>query len=97
MAAAEDQLEGSVFQGSLRQGAGDKTYMYSSGNSYILSYIVQQLEGKTCRELIQERIGSKIGLGGLPMDVKPRGRLLRRQRRIPDDGTDAAHRPAVLE
>mgnify|MGYP003285453172 FL=1 len=34
----------------------DKTpgevYMYSSGNSYILSYIVQMLEKKTCRRLL---------------------------------------------
>ena len=47
--------------------------MYSSGNSYILSYIVQQLEGKTCRELIQERIGGKIGLGDFPWMLSPEG------------------------
>ena len=36
-----------------------KTCMYSSGNSYILSYIVQKLEGKTCRELVTERVGKR--------------------------------------
>ena len=50
-----------------------QTYMYSSGNSYILSYIVQQLEGKTCKELIQERIGGKIGLGDFPWMLSPEG------------------------
>lgn len=50
-----------------------QTYMYSSGNSYILSYIVQQLEGKTCRELVQERIGKKIGLTDFPWMLSPEG------------------------
>lgn len=50
-----------------------KTYMYSSGNSYILSYIVQKLEGKTCRELVQERIGCKIGLTDFPWMLSPEG------------------------
>ena len=48
-------------------------YMYSSGNSYILSYIVQTLEGKTCRELVQERIGKKIGLTDFPWMLSPEG------------------------
>ena len=43
-----------------------KTFMYSSGNSYILSYIVQKLTGKTCRELVQERVGKEIGLTDFP-------------------------------
>ena len=50
-----------------------KTYMYSSGNSYILSYIVQKLEKKTCRELVQERIGKKIGLTDFPWMLSPEG------------------------
>lgn len=50
-----------------------ETYMYSSGNSYILSYIVQQLEGKTCRELVQERVGRKIGLTDFPWMLSPEG------------------------
>ena len=48
-------------------------YMYSSGNSYILSYIVQQLEGKTCRELVQERVGKKIGLSDFTWMLSPEG------------------------
>ena len=50
-----------------------KTYMYSSGNSYILSYIVQQAEGKTCRELVQERVGKKIGMTDFPWMLSPEG------------------------
>ncbi len=50
-----------------------KTYMYSSGNSYILSWIVQKLEGKTCRELVQERVGKKIGLTDFPWMLSPEG------------------------
>ena len=47
-----------------------KTFMYSSGNSYILSYIVQKLTGKTCRELVQERVGKEIGLTDFPWMLK---------------------------
>ena len=47
--------------------------MYSSGNSYILSYIVQKLEGKTCRELVTERVGRKIGLTDFPWMQSPEG------------------------
>lgn len=50
-----------------------KTYMYSSGNSYILSCLVQKVTGKTCRELIQERVGPKIGLGDFPWMLSPEG------------------------
>ena len=50
-----------------------ETYMYSSGNSYILSYIVQLLEKKTCRELIWERVGKKIGLTEFPWMMSPEG------------------------
>lgn len=50
-----------------------KTYMYSSGNSYILSYIVQKLEGKTCRELVQNRVGKKIGLTDFTWMLSPEG------------------------
>lgn len=55
----------------------DKTpgevYMYSSGNSYILSYIVQMLEKKTCRELVWERVGKKIRLTEFPWMLSPEG------------------------
>ena len=50
-----------------------ETYMYSSGNSYILSYIVQKLEGKTCRDLVQERVGKEIGLNDFPWMLSPEG------------------------
>ena len=50
-----------------------KTFMYSSGNSYILSYIVQKLTGKTCRELVQERVGKEIGLTDFPWMLSPEG------------------------
>ena len=50
-----------------------EVYMYSSGNSYILSYIVQKLEKKTCRELIWERIGKKIGLTEFSWMLSPEG------------------------
>ena len=50
-----------------------KTFLYSSGNSYILSYIVQKLEGKTCRELVQERVGQKIGLTDFSWMLSPEG------------------------
>ena len=44
-----------------------------SGNSYILSYIVQKLTGKTCRELVQERVGKEIGLTDFPWMLSPEG------------------------
>lgn len=50
-----------------------KTYLYSSGNSYILSWIVQKLEGKTCKELIQERVGNVIGLTDFSWMKSPEG------------------------
>lgn len=55
----------------------DKTpgteFMYSSGNSYILSYIVQKLTGKTCSVLVKERIGEKLGLSDFPWMLSPEG------------------------
>jgi CubicO group peptidase (beta-lactamase class C family) len=50
-----------------------KTFMYSSGNSYILSYIVQQVEGKTAQELFQERVGRKLGIPDFPWMKSPEG------------------------
>lgn len=50
-----------------------ETFMYSSGNSYILSYIVQKMEGKTCRELVQERVGKEIGLTDFSWMLSPEG------------------------
>lgn len=47
-------------------------YMYSSGNSYVLSAIVQRLTGKTCREYIRS-IGEKIGLSDFTWSLSPEG------------------------
>ena len=60
------------FQVSFDKEPG-KTYMYSRGHSYILSYSVQKLEKKACRELVQERIGKKIGLTDFPWMLSPEG------------------------
>ena len=37
-------------------------FMYSSGNSYITSAIVQRITGKTCHQLIEEELAPYIGL-----------------------------------
>lgn len=50
-----------------------KTYRYSSGNSYILSCIVQHVTGKTCRELIRQRVGAIIGLSDFDWMLSPEG------------------------
>ncbi len=50
-----------------------KTFMYSSGNSYILSYLVQQVERKTAAALFQDRIGEKIGIKDFPWMMSPEG------------------------
>lgn len=50
-----------------------KEFMYSSGNSYILSYIVQKLTGKTCCALVKERIGTRLGLSNFPWMLSPEG------------------------
>ncbi len=49
------------------------TFMYSSGNSYILSYIVQMVTGKTAHELFWERIGSRIGMNEFTWMRSPEG------------------------
>ena len=48
-------------------------FMYSSGNSYILSAIVQRLTGKTCHEYLREHILEKIGIGGFDWMLSPEG------------------------
>lgn len=48
-------------------------YMYSSGNSYVLSAIVQRVTGKTCRENIREQIGERIGLNDFDWMLSPEG------------------------
>lgn len=48
-------------------------YMYSSGNSYILSAIVQRVTGKTCREYLWEHVTSKIGTRDFDWMLSPEG------------------------
>lgn len=48
-------------------------YMYSSGNSYILSAIVQKVTGVSCRELIEQKLRKKIGLSDFTWSESPEG------------------------
>lgn len=48
-------------------------YMYSSGNSYILSAIVQRLTGETCREYLWEHVTSQIGTRDFDWMLSPEG------------------------
>lgn len=48
-------------------------YMYSSGNSYILSAIVQKVTNKTCHKLIEEYVSNKIGLNKFEWLESPEG------------------------
>lgn len=48
-------------------------YLYSSGNSYVLSAIVQKVTGKTCREYLREKITEKIGTTDFTWDLSPEG------------------------
>lgn len=48
-------------------------YMYSSGNSYVLSAIVQRLTGKTAREYVWEKVTSKIGTRDFDWQLSPEG------------------------
>ncbi|MCI8886752.1 MAG: serine hydrolase [Hungatella sp.] len=48
-------------------------FIYSSGNSYILSAIVQRLTGRTCREYLRENITEKIGTNDFDWMVSPEG------------------------
>jgi len=48
-------------------------YMYSSGNSYILSAIVQRLTKKTCREYLWEHVTGKIGTRNFDWMLSPEG------------------------
>lgn len=49
------------------------TYMYSSGNSYVLSAIVQRLTGKTARDYVWEKVASKIGTRHFDWQLSPEG------------------------
>lgn len=48
-------------------------YQYSSGNSYILSAIVQKVVGKTCKEYLKEHITEKIGMHDFDWMLSPEG------------------------
>jgi len=50
-----------------------RTFIYSSGCSYILSAIVTKRTGRLAADLIAERIGRPLGMGPLPWDVSPEG------------------------
>ncbi len=47
--------------------------MYSSGNSYITSAIVQRITGKTCHQLIEEELAPYIGLEKFSWGESPEG------------------------
>ena len=49
------------------------TFLYSSGNSYILSAIVQKVTGMTCRDLILDVLGKKLGLRDFSWQISPEG------------------------
>lgn len=48
-------------------------YMYSSGNSYVLSAIVQRLTGKTARDYVWEKVACKIGTTHFDWQLSPEG------------------------
>lgn len=48
-------------------------YMYSSGNSYVLSAIVQRVTGKTCKEYLRENITGRIGVSDFTWMLSPEG------------------------
>lgn len=50
-----------------------REFMYSSGNSYVLSAIVQRVTGKTCSEYLKESITETIGLSDFDWMLSPEG------------------------
>ncbi|MBT9779462.1 serine hydrolase [Clostridium sp. MCC353] len=50
-----------------------KRFLYSSGNSYILSAVVQKVTGKTCYEYLQEHLLPEIGIGEFTWQTSPEG------------------------
>lgn len=50
-----------------------REFLYSSGNSYVLSAIVQRVTGKTCSEYIKETITETIGLSDFDWMLSPEG------------------------
>ena len=56
----------------LQQQPGSR-YVYSSGNSYLLSAIVQQITGRTCHDFLQEALFPQLGIGGICWTLSPEG------------------------
>ena len=50
-----------------------KRFLYSSGNSYILSAIVQKVTGKTCYEYLRENLLPYMGIGEFTWQTSPEG------------------------
>ncbi len=50
-----------------------REFLYSSGNSYVLSAIVQRVTGKTCSEYLRETITETIGLSDFDWMLSPEG------------------------
>lgn len=48
-------------------------FMYSSGNSYIVSAIVQKVTGMSCDEYIRSNLSEKLGLGSFTWQKSPEG------------------------
>ncbi len=48
-------------------------YIYSSGNSYMLSAMVQKATGKTCEALLQDTLLEKLGMGNFSWQKSPEG------------------------
>ena len=48
-------------------------YLYSSGNSYVLSAIVQKVTGKTCKDYLKEHITEKLGMRDFEWMLSPEG------------------------
>lgn len=62
----------SYFQVPFTEEPG-KIYRYSSGNSYVLSAIVQRVTGKTCKEYLRENITEAIGMSDFTWMLSPEG------------------------
>lgn len=50
-----------------------QVFQYSSGNSYILSAIVQRITGRTTCDYLNERLFIPLGIGDVTWDISPDG------------------------
>lgn len=60
------------FKEPLAWNPGER-YQYSSGNSYMLSAIVQKVSGQTACEYLRSRFFEPLGLSGVQWDLSPEG------------------------